>query len=102
MFPGCCDDVIMSSDVTSNFGGVVDRLHWCMLFFCGVECISFFVRSYLYEQWMYMGKCIFSKMVQVYSMDVVNFVIFDDVLVGFSGLFYSFRLRPLGWKVSSR
>ena len=27
MLPGCCDDVIMSSDVTSNFGGVVDRLH---------------------------------------------------------------------------
>ena len=30
---GCCDDVIMSPDVTSDFGGVVDRLHWCMLFF---------------------------------------------------------------------
>ena len=32
----------------------------------------------------------------------MNFVIFDGVLVGFSGLFYNFRLRPLGWKVSSR
>ena len=52
MLSGCCDDVIMSSDVMSDFGGVVDRLHWCMLFFHGIEHVSFFIRSYLPVSWM--------------------------------------------------
>ena len=35
-------------------------------------------------------------------MDGSDFVIFGEVLVGYSGLFYNLRLRPLGWKVLSR
>ena len=60
---GCCDDVITSSDVTSDFGAVVDRLHWCMLFFHGIECVPFFVRSYLPVRWMLCVPAFFSKLV---------------------------------------